>query len=137
MDAAPGTVLLQTPGASPQMRTELVGRAEMFLRKTVGVLLALAFLAVAAGCGWEHSQEETAASIRQAQFHMGSASKTDIRTLFGDPDRIDRKENGDEVWTYSYWHRAPTRLGGGSSSPSLIINFDSMGTAKTHTLSYE
>src|SRR5262245_28580069 len=120
-----------------RMHTELVRRSETSFRKTVRVLLGLALLAVAGGCSWERSQAQSVGFISQTQFPTGSPSKEDVRTLFGLPDRIDRKENGDEVWTYSYWFRAPTRRGGGSSSSSLIIDFDSTGTAKTFNRSYE
>lgn len=110
------------------------------------ILISLSTLAIMtmAGCAVK-AGNETLGKMNKAQIERsivkGKSTKSDIKSLFGDPDKTDFDNNGNEKWTYTHvrndakvvnyipvanWFVAGTN----DTKKSLIVLFNDNGTVK-------
>jgi outer membrane protein assembly factor BamE (lipoprotein component of BamABCDE complex) len=100
-------------------------------------VLAIAMLIFGtAGC--TQGQRQIADPNKTSQIHKGSSTKSEVRSLLGDPYFTGYAENGDETW--SYYYLGPVRgltaeAFGINPSKSLTVTFDKNGVVKAYSIS--
>jgi outer membrane protein assembly factor BamE (lipoprotein component of BamABCDE complex) len=112
------------------------GRTAVKLTGSVAQVLAGAILIFGiAGC--TQGQRQIADPNKTSQIHKGS-TKSEVRSLVGDPYFTGYAENGDETWSYGYL--GPIRgltaeAFGINPSKSLTVTFDKDGVVKAYSIS--
>ncbi|MCL4432529.1 MAG: outer membrane protein assembly factor BamE [Epsilonproteobacteria bacterium] len=110
------------------------------------ILIALSAVAAMTmtGCAVK-AGNETLGKMDKAQIEhsivKGKSTKSDVKSLFGDPDKTDFDNNGNEKWTYTHVRKDAKAVnyipvanwfvaGTNDTTKSLIVLFNDNGTVK-------
>jgi len=67
---------------------------------SLGAIACVLMLSACAIVG--HGQAEIGDNSRVAKIVSGKSTKTDVKSLLGEPHQIGRDDRGKETWTYTY-----------------------------------
>lgn len=68
------------------------------MKSKISILVILVFMA---GCATVGNQQISSYSIT-SQIQIGKSTKAEVRSLVGEPTKVNFQENGKEIWEYVY-----------------------------------